>query len=250
MEDSVAVRTYSSTLNPSRKITSFHYISFAFNIDFKYHREFSTDLCTAKGKICTLDFNRCCIFQLILLIWISPMQVAREWNIFTFTKRIEYERRFKIGQTLACVIQSFSHWPIEIKVHNMRIRGTTHSKQSAHEKNGKRMLMNGVFKKAYRSIWKKRMRWASLRTTFAQQIESAVTYSAPSNNVNERVWFYFSSLNSGAGALVLNAHPMAFYFFLFGSKWPEKEILFIETYLCPFHSITVIDAFRSQRIHF
>lgn len=44
----------------------------------------------------------------------------REWHFFTFTKRIEYERRFKIGQSLACVIQSFPHWPIEIKVHNMR----------------------------------------------------------------------------------------------------------------------------------
>lgn len=95
------------------------------------------------------------------------------------------------------------------------VRGTTHSKQSAHEKNGKRMLMNGVLKKPRKALKETNALGFSIRTTFAQQIESAVTYSAPSNNVNERVWFYFSSLNSGAGDVVLNAHPNAFYHIYF-----------------------------------
>lgn len=136
---------------------------------------------TTKGKNCTLDFNRCVIFQSILLIWILLSQVAGKaeflhiHNAHQITSDVSESESDKHSYR---VIQSFSHWPIEIKVHNMRTRY-----DARHEKNGKRMLMNGVFFffKPRKVLKGTNALGFSLRTTFAQQIESAVTYSAPSN---------------------------------------------------------------------
>lgn len=76
----------------------------------------------------------------------------------------------------------------------------THKRTAKHEKDGKRMLMNRVRrfrreKKNEKIKELKRKEYAlgfSLRTTFAQQIESAVTYSARlqanEKQNEERVW--------------------------------------------------------------